>query len=41
MTKENEILIENIKLRKQVAYYINLLEMQNVLTETKKLYSND
>ena len=40
MTKENEILKENIKLRKQVAYYINLLEMQNILTETKKLYND-
>ena len=41
MPKETEILKENIKLRKQVAYYINLLEMQNILTETKKLYNND
>ena len=41
MTKENKILVENIKLRKQVAYYINLLDMQNVLTETKKLYNHE
>ena len=40
MIKENEILVENIKLRKQIAYYINLLEMQSILTETKKLYND-
>ena len=41
MPKENEILKENIKLKSQVAYYINLLEMQNILTETKNKYNNE
>ena len=41
MPKEKEILKENIKLKKQVAYYINLLETQNILTETKNKYSNE
>lgn len=36
-----ELLRENLNLKEQIKFYINLLETQNILTETKNKYSND
>ena len=40
-TQYKELLRENLNLKEQIKFYINLLETQNILTETKNKYSND
>jgi|TARA_R110000744_G_scaffold135487_1_gene244906 hypothetical protein len=39
--KIEDVYVENRKLREQVKYYINLLELENTLRKTKDSYSHD